>query len=142
MSATEFRGVRRPGADGPELMTLGKALAALRRFKGMTQGEAGAALGISLQAWGKYEAGLCPGIISPAAQGRLERALGCEPGALAKARQAQTVSERILSPQTQDADAAIPCFIRRVRDGFELTIDLDELRSGGALKISLVGGGA
>lgn len=55
---------------------LGEALATLRRECGLSQAEAGAALGMTSQGWGLYEAGKRPGLFRPDIQRRLTGALG------------------------------------------------------------------
>ncbi|WGM46105.1 hypothetical protein KOAAANKH_00970 [Brevundimonas sp. NIBR10] len=55
---------------------LGEALATLRRERGLSQAEAGAALGMTSQGWGLYEAGKRPGLYRPDVQRRLTGALG------------------------------------------------------------------
>lgn len=63
---------------------LGAALAGIRRCAGLTQIEAGAVIGISGQAWGKYETGKAPTLFHPSRQRLLEKALGLEAGAIAE----------------------------------------------------------
>lgn len=62
-----------------ELTRLSAALADLRRRQGLSQAEAGAALGMTSQAWGLYEAARRPGLFRPDVQARLTRALGLTP---------------------------------------------------------------
>lgn len=62
---------------------LGEALAALRRDRGLSQGEAGARVGMTSQGWGLYESGKRPGLFRPDVQRRLTEALDATPEALA-----------------------------------------------------------
>lgn len=63
--------------------TLGEALAALRRERGLSQAEAGQKLGMTSQGWGLYEAGKRPGLFRPDIQRRLTGALEATPEDLA-----------------------------------------------------------
>lgn len=62
-----------------ELARLAAALADLRRRQGLSQAEAGAAVGMTSQAWGLYEAGRRPGLFRPDVQARLTGALDLTP---------------------------------------------------------------
>ena len=62
---------------------MGRALAALRKGRGLSQAEAGARMGVTSQAWGLYEAGRRPGIFRPDVQRRLTAALDLTPEDLA-----------------------------------------------------------
>lgn len=64
---------------------LGEALATLRHERGLSQAEAGAAIGMTSQGWGLYEAGKRPGLFRPDLQRRLTGALGLSPEDLALA---------------------------------------------------------
>jgi transcriptional regulator with XRE-family HTH domain len=59
-----------------EIMRLANALAALRRNRGLSQADAGDAIGMTSQAWGLYEAGRRPGLFRPDVQDRMTGALG------------------------------------------------------------------
>lgn len=69
--------------DDPEADALGRALAALRKARGLSQAEAGARMGVTSQAWGLYEAGRRPGMFRPDVQRRLTAALDLTPEDLA-----------------------------------------------------------
>ena len=69
--------------DDPEADALGRALAALRKGRGLSQAEAGARMGVTSQAWGLYEAGRRPGMFRPDVQRRLTAALDLTPEDLA-----------------------------------------------------------
>lgn len=69
--------------DDPEADALGRALAALRKSRGLSQAEAGARMGVTSQAWGLYEAGRRPGMFRPDVQRRLTAALDLTPEDLA-----------------------------------------------------------
>jgi transcriptional regulator with XRE-family HTH domain len=68
--------------DDHAARALGAALTALRGRCGLSQEQAGARLGLTGQAWGKYETGRSPGIFRPATQTRLTRAVESTPEAL------------------------------------------------------------
>ena len=57
-------------------MRLANALAALRRNRGLSQADAGDAIGMTSQAWGLYEGGRRPGLFRPDVQDRMTGALG------------------------------------------------------------------
>lgn len=57
-------------------MRLANALAALRRRRGLSQADAGEAIGMTSQAWGLYEAGRRAGLFRPDVQDRMTGALG------------------------------------------------------------------
>jgi transcriptional regulator with XRE-family HTH domain len=59
-----------------EIMRLANALAELRRSRGLSQADAGEAIGMTSQAWGLYEAGRRPGLFRPDVQDRMTGALG------------------------------------------------------------------
>jgi transcriptional regulator with XRE-family HTH domain len=59
-----------------EIMRLANALATLRRSRGLSQADAGDAIGMTSQAWGLYEAGRRPGLFRPDVQDRMTGALG------------------------------------------------------------------
>ncbi len=65
---------------------LGEALAQLRRDAGLSQAEAGAAVGMTSQGWGLYESGRRSGLFRPEVQRKLTAAVGASPEALALAR--------------------------------------------------------
>lgn len=69
-----------------EALSLGEALAQLRRDAGLSQAEAGAAVGMTSQGWGLYESGRRSGLFRPDVQRKLTAALGASPEALALAR--------------------------------------------------------
>lgn len=62
--------------DATEMELLGRALAALRRRRGMSQAVAGERLGLTPQGYGKYETGKTPSIFHPDTQRKLTEALG------------------------------------------------------------------
>ncbi|WP_312146912.1 helix-turn-helix transcriptional regulator [Brevundimonas sp.] len=68
---------------GAEGRTLGEALGALRRERGLSQAEAGQRIGMTSQGWGLYEAGKRPGLFRPDVQRRLTGALDATPEDLA-----------------------------------------------------------
>jgi len=57
-------------------MRLANALAELLRSRGLSQADAGDAIGMTSQAWGLYEAGRRPGLFRPDVQDRMTGALG------------------------------------------------------------------
>lgn len=82
-----------------ELARLSAALADLRRRQGLSQAEAGAAVGMTSQAWGLYEAGRRPGLFRPDVQARLTGALDLTPEDLRLAL-ARLDGERVEAPPT------------------------------------------
>lgn len=85
--------------DDPAAEALGRALAALRKSRGLSQADAGARMGVTSQAWGLYEAGRRPGMFRPDVQRRLTSALDLTPEdlALELARQGGGGEERPLA---------------------------------------------
>ncbi len=75
-----------------DVAALGRALADLRHAAGLSQAEAGAAVGMTSQGWGLYEAGKRPGLFRPDVQRKLTAAVGAsvENLALVLARTAPT----------------------------------------------------
>lgn len=69
---------QRPASAADQAQALGLALRALRERAGMTQDEAGGAIGLTRQAWQNYEAGVRNSILRTDLQERLARALGLE----------------------------------------------------------------
>ncbi len=59
-----------------DVEALGRALAHLRHAAGLSQAEAGAAVGMTSQGWGLYEAGRRPGLFRPDIQRKLTAAVG------------------------------------------------------------------
>ncbi|MCQ4016017.1 helix-turn-helix transcriptional regulator, partial [Klebsiella pneumoniae] len=80
------------------------ALTDLRRRQGLSQAEAGAALGRTSQAWGLYEAGRRPGLFRPDVQARLTGALDLTPEDLRLAL-ARLVGESDRTPATAGVEA-------------------------------------
>lgn len=79
-----------------EIMRLANALAALRRRRGLSQADAGEAIGMTSQAWGLYEAGRRAGLFRPDVQDRMTSALGLtREDLLAAAGQAPAPAGRI-----------------------------------------------
>ena len=104
-----------------ELARLAAALTDLRRRQGLSQAEAGAALGMTSQAWGLYEAGRRPGLFRPDVQARLTGALDLTPEDLRLAL-ARLVGESDRTPATAGVEAqgrtftaAAPPTLRRLQ---------------------------
>ena len=70
-------------ASDADAVALGEGLGILRRSAGLSQGEAGARIGMTSQGWGLYEAGKRPGLFRPDVQRRLTGALDATPEDLA-----------------------------------------------------------
>jgi transcriptional regulator with XRE-family HTH domain len=121
-------GVRRVGGDAVKAQSLGHALSTLRRAKRLSQREAGRRLGVTAQAWSKYERGQCAGIVTPSVLANLEAALGCEPGSLAAA--------------CPDAPMHAPCEVRPVVGGYEIALDLRQLAQADVLLLRITGASA
>lgn len=66
----------RPFTAAEQARTLGDAIRALRERIGLTQGDAGKAIGITRQAWQNYEAGNRQAILRSDLQDEIARALG------------------------------------------------------------------
>lgn len=66
-----------------QIKALGEALAAMRRDRGLSQGEAGARVGMTSQGWGLYESGRRMGLFRPDVQRRLTSAIDGSPEDLA-----------------------------------------------------------
>lgn len=77
-----------------DALALGRALTVLRKRAGLNQEGAGDRIGVSGQAWAKYENGRAPGIFNPATQRRLTEALGFEPADLERERQVLVGGQR------------------------------------------------
>lgn len=63
-------------ADADAMRAFGRALAVLRTRAGLSRTAAAGKLGVTVQAWGKYENGRMPGIFRPSVQHRLAAAVG------------------------------------------------------------------
>lgn len=122
---SDSAGLRRVGADAAKVRALGEALSKLRRARRLSQRAAGARVGVSAQAWGKYERGQCPGIVSPATIEALEKALTCEPGSLLAA----------CTPRS----ASGACAVREIPGGYEIALDLTRLRRHASLVLRIEG---
>jgi len=84
---------------------LGEALARLRRDAGLSQAEAGAAVGMTSQGWGLYEAGRRSGLFRPDVQRRLTAAVGASPEMLALARATATEAPIPVTPHGLESPA-------------------------------------
>lgn len=68
-----------------DVEALGRALSEVRHAAGLSQAEAGAAVGMTGQGWGLYESGKRPGLFRPDIQRKLTSALGASAEDLAMA---------------------------------------------------------
>ncbi|MEI9965269.1 MAG: helix-turn-helix transcriptional regulator [Caulobacteraceae bacterium] len=94
--------------DGRRL--IGRVLLDLREQAGLTQQEAGRALGTSGQNWQKYEAGMAPGVFRPSIQRRLAAAVGSSLGALRRACDDAGAAEAGYPPGVAEAAAGFEAF--------------------------------